>query len=90
MLTNLEKDIKKVIKEFNKFHGAEIQANIISVNENSILMEFEGPFCYTCGVDDYFEDFRLLLEEKMDISATISEIVNVSDERFEVKYTTIN
>lgn len=26
-------------------------------------MEFKGPYCHTCGFYDYFDDYRVFLEE---------------------------
>jgi len=33
------------------------------MDENSFTIEFKGTFCYTCGFYDYFDDFKILLEE---------------------------
>ncbi|NIO21344.1 MAG: hypothetical protein GTN76_11560 [Candidatus Aenigmarchaeota archaeon] len=58
------KAIEKAIEEFNKYRSPEATVKLISTGKRSFFTEFTGPFCKTCGFYDYFEDFRLILEEK--------------------------
>jgi hypothetical protein len=63
--------IEKAVKEFNKFREPEAVAKLLSSNETSFKIEFTGPFCRACGFYDYFDDFKIFLEEigsKSDIS----------------------
>jgi len=64
MKKGIEDSIGKAVAEFNKYRSPEATAKPISVKEKSLSVEFTGPFCRTCGFRDYFEDFRLILEEK--------------------------
>jgi hypothetical protein len=57
------KAIEKAIEGFNKYRSPEATAKLVSVGKKSFVAEFTGPFCRTCGFHDYFEDFRLILEE---------------------------
>lgn len=54
----------EAIGEFNKYRSPEATARLVSSEGKSLRVEFTGPFCETCGFQDYFEDFRLILEEK--------------------------
>jgi hypothetical protein len=56
--------IAKAVKDFNKYRYPEAKAKLISLSKKSLKIEFTGPFCTTCGFYDYFDDFRLILEEK--------------------------
>ncbi|NIP40038.1 MAG: hypothetical protein GTN39_00810 [Candidatus Aenigmarchaeota archaeon] len=58
------KEIEKSVEEFNKYRSPEAKAKLISVGKESLEIEFTGSFCETCGFYDYFEDFRLILEER--------------------------
>jgi len=63
--------IEKAVKEFNKFRSPEAVAQLLSLNDESFRIEFTGPFCLACGFYDYFDDFKIFLEEigsKADIS----------------------
>ena len=59
----IPKIVKKAVEEFNKYRSPEAKANLISIGK-SLRIEFTGVFCKTWGFYDYFEDFRLILEEK--------------------------
>ena len=86
MVISQEYQIKNVIKEFNKFHGSEIKAKIITLFNKILKIEFSGSFCHTCGLADYFEDFQILLNEKLKIKSSILSINNNSRNHFFVEY----
>ncbi|AEH24669.1 hypothetical protein [Pyrococcus yayanosii] len=70
-----------VIKEFNRLHGSEARAKVLEVRENEVVIEFEGSFCKTCGLHDYFEDITW---EAMDLGLKIrAEEIIESEENFE-------
>ena len=53
----------KIIEEFNRYKAPEAMTRSTSFDEGSFKIEFIGTCCYTCGFYDYFDDFRILLEE---------------------------
>jgi hypothetical protein len=54
--------IERAISEYNRYHGREAVARLVGFHENRLLVEFSGPFCYSCGMYDYFEDLIVELE----------------------------
>ncbi|MEM2109557.1 MAG: hypothetical protein QW327_03615 [Candidatus Odinarchaeota archaeon] len=78
--------ISTTIKEFNKYTGAEIQAKLISSDKNTFTIRFYGSFCYTCGLIDYFEDFKLLLQEKTGLKFKIQDYKETDQDTYLVKY----
>jgi len=50
----------------------------LSTDEESFKIVFNGVFCYSCGFYDYFDDFKILLEEK-GLKNRIAEITEVDD-----------
>lgn len=42
----------------------------------SFQIEFTGSFCYTCGYYDYFDDYRILLEEN-GLTTHIADVVEI-------------
>lgn len=62
----MREKIVSAVEEFNEFKSPEATAvlNEISSDGRSFEVEFTGHFCYTCGLDDYFDDFLLLLEKR--------------------------
>ncbi|WEU40841.1 MAG: hypothetical protein OdinLCB4_002690 [Candidatus Odinarchaeum yellowstonii] len=81
--------INGVIEDFNKYRGSEIQAELISADSDKIEIKFSGPFCYTCGLIDYFEDFQLLLEDYTKIKFKVENYTQVDFDTYIVDYTPI-
>lgn len=73
MMDKTEDAVKETIGKFNKYRAPEAIAKFVSINKGSVRIEFTGPFCQTCGRHDYFDDFRLMLEEK-EVESEIGEI----------------
>jgi len=80
----LRKIIKNAIEEYNKYRSPEAKARLISINEMDLKIEFTGTFCHTCGFYDYFDDYKILLEEK-GLKTKITEIEEI-DEGANVKF----
>lgn len=57
--------IIQALAEFNKWHEPEAVAELVELEDSSIVVELSGPFCRTCGLYDYFDDLKLELEEKL-------------------------
>jgi superoxide reductase len=74
----LKQKIEESIKEYNRYRSPEITAKLISINDQSFKIEFTGSFCYTCGFFDYFDDYKILLEEK-GLATSINEIVEIDE-----------
>ncbi|AHF80372.1 hypothetical protein [Thermococcus paralvinellae] len=73
--------LKRVIQEFNKYHGSEAQAKIVKAEGDEVIIEFDGSFCKTCGLYDYFEDIKW---EAMNFGLNIEPVeVLESEEEFE-------
>jgi len=58
------KTLEKVINEYNKYRSPEVTTKLISLNQKFLKIRFSGPFCLICGFYDYFDDFKILLEEQ--------------------------
>ena len=54
--------VLRTIEVYNKYRSPETTAKFVAVKKDSVIIDFEGPFCTSCGVIDYFEDFIYELE----------------------------
>ncbi|MCW4015731.1 MAG: hypothetical protein NWF06_05120 [Candidatus Bathyarchaeota archaeon] len=54
---HLKNLILKTIDIYNSYRSPESTAKFVAVEKNGVTIDFEGPFCDSCGVTDYFEDF---------------------------------
>ncbi|MEM4431247.1 MAG: hypothetical protein QXT88_01605 [Desulfurococcaceae archaeon] len=53
----LKRIIEDAIETYNKLHKPEAEAKLIEIrNSNVFIVEFNGVFCFTCGVRDWIED----------------------------------
>ncbi|WP_297417554.1 hypothetical protein [Thermococcus sp.] len=55
---NTRENLERVLFEFNRLHGSEAEVRILNLEGNEVIIEFEGSFCATCGLYDYFEDIK--------------------------------
>lgn len=84
MKTNKTK-ILKAIKSYNEIRSPEATASLIKVNKNNFLVNFNGPFCETCGVLDYFEDFVIEAEDN-NLKLKIKNIKQEKNENYLVQF----
>jgi hypothetical protein len=80
-MPEIKENIVKAVNEFNKYRAPEAEAKYLSLNEESFEIEFTGPFCRSCGFYDYFDDFKIFLEE-LGSKADISKIEEIKSGAF--------
>ena len=51
------------IKRYNRYRGAESRAKLLRVRGDTVVVVFEGSFCETCGINDWVDDFRYVIED---------------------------
>ncbi|MBS7288128.1 MAG: hypothetical protein KIH01_05150 [Candidatus Freyarchaeota archaeon] len=60
----LEERVSAAIQEYNRYHAPEAVAELVQVSESRFCVFFSGgSLCRSCGVYDYFDDLRVLLED---------------------------
>ena len=72
-LSRLRRKVNVAIRKFNKYRSPEAKAKLLRLDDKEIVVDFTGTFCQTCGFYDYFDDFRIFLEE-IGIKTKIIEI----------------
>lgn len=74
--------LEKSVEEQNKFHGAEAKVKVLRQHENTmghLLVQFEGPFCFSCASDEYYVDYQILLEEITELKFQLGSIKPVEN-----------
>ncbi len=68
--------------EFNRLHGGEANARVVEVKDNEVVIEFEGSFCATCGLYDYFDDIKW---EAIELGVELEpvEVLKAEEDEFE-------
>ncbi|MEM1986688.1 MAG: hypothetical protein QXG36_02645 [Nitrososphaeria archaeon] len=73
------------IEEYNKYHSPEATVELIEFGNNFLSVKFYGPFCNSCGVNEWFEDFRIELENR-GVKTFIIEIKEIGNQTFLVNF----
>ena len=74
--------IKYIIKEFNRIHGSEAMVRIKRLEGDEVILEFEGSFCATCGLYDYFDDIKWEAVE-FGLKVEPIEVLEAEEDEFE-------
>lgn len=68
------KRLTKVVEEYNKYRAPEVEALLLHLDDERLVVKFEGSFCYTCALYDYIDDFLMELRDA-GIDAEIEKII---------------
>ncbi len=68
--------VSRTIEVYNRYRSPEATAKLVGIQKDGFIIEFKGPFCQSCGVNDYFEDF---IHELDDISSAFSVEVEATE-----------
>jgi len=70
--------VERAVEEYNKYRSPESTALLLSIEGRRFTIAFVGPYCRTCGFYDYFDDYRVFLEE-LGVRSKIINIVEVEE-----------
>ena len=59
----LTKLLELAVKRYNRYRGIESKARLLRVDNDTVIIAFEGSFCTTCGINDWVEDFKYVIED---------------------------
>jgi len=83
----LGKLVTRTVEIYNRYRSPEATAKLLNLEEDDVTIEFEGPFCQSCGVQDYFEDFVYELKGlNNSVDVEIQEIQQTSPRSFKVHF----
>ncbi len=84
--TNLNELVLRAIEVYNRYRSPEATAKLVGMEKDGFVIEFEGPFCLSCGVRDYFEDFIYELEDIRAFKVEMKESEPTGPQSFRVRY----
>ncbi len=59
----LREKIEKSIQLYNKYRSPEATAQLIELSNDKMKIKLSGTYCETCGLYDWIEDFKYILED---------------------------
>ncbi len=60
---DIERNISRAIRLYNKHRSPESKAKLLKIVNDVVYVEFKGSFCETCGINDWVEDLKYVLED---------------------------
>jgi hypothetical protein len=79
--------VSRAIEVYNKYRSPEATAKLVEAEKDGFIVEFKGPFCQSCGVNEYFEDLIYDLEAiNCSLRAEIKAIEPLGPQSFRVQY----
>jgi hypothetical protein len=78
-------ELEKALEEYNRYRSPESKASLVEFEEEGFKVKFEGSFCASCGVYDWFDDLRYELM-RFGIESKITEFEKVGERSFLVKF----
>jgi len=85
--SELIKLILRTVEVYNRYRSPKATAKLLKFEKDGFTIKFEGSFCQSCGVQDYFEDFVYELKDlNNNVEAEIQEIEQTSPQSFKVRY----
>jgi hypothetical protein len=79
--------VLRAIEVYNRYRSPEATAKLVGVEKDGFIIQFEGPFCQSCGVNDYSEDFICELETvNRAFRVEVKEIEPAGPQSFRVRY----
>ncbi len=76
----LKRIARKALEDYNRIRAPEAIARLIDIKDNLLYIEFSGSYCETCGLYDWIEDFKYVLED-LGVKAEIVDVIEPEDPR---------
>lgn len=86
-MPKIEEAISKAIERYNHYRSPEVTAKLVKAGNEAFIVDFDGPFCKSCGIYDYFEDLIYELKDLSDIQAELTGFESTESETIRVVYT---
>lgn len=74
----LKRFVENGIRVYNKYRAPESIAKLLEIRGDEVIVWFEGSFCLTCGINDWVEDFKYVLDD-LGGEAELLEIIEPDD-----------
>jgi len=85
--SNLKDAVLRAIEVYNMYRSPEATAKLVTIEKDGFVIDFDGSFCTSCGVRDYFEDFIYELETiNKQFRVELAETKPTSPQSFRVQY----
>lgn len=82
----MEKEtLQQAIEEYNRYRSPRVTAELIDFSEDEFTVKFEGTFCRSCGMEEYFVDLVYQLERE-EVEVEVLDFEEREYESYVVRY----
>jgi hypothetical protein len=74
----LNKVVRDAIKKYNRYRSPEAIVRLLYIKNNEMAVFIEGSYVNTCGLYDWLEDLKYVLEE-FNVNVQISKVLEPED-----------
>ncbi len=74
---SLEENLRDGIRDFNEYRVPKVRARLLGSDRRLFTVEFKGSFYETYEFYNYFDDFRIVLEDEFGLRMEIAEVEEV-------------
>ncbi len=79
---DVKRFVEKAIEVYNRYRGVEARAKLLKVKGDVVYVLFEGSFCETCGINDWVDDLRYVIEDLGGEAELVTVVEPPSPEEF--------
>jgi len=85
--SELHELVLRTVEIYNRYRSPEATTKLLDLDNEGFTIEFEGPFCQGCGLQEYFEDFIYELKGlNNEVDAEIQGYEQTGYQSFKVRY----
>lgn len=77
--------LKKALETYNRYRSPLVTAKLLETGDDEFKVQFEGTFCRSCGMDEYFVDLVYELRSE-GLEAELLGFHQIGTEKFVAKY----
>ncbi len=85
-MKELRELINKAIEIYNRYRSPEAVAKLVRLDKDRLILDISGPYCRSCGLSDWFEDFSIELAKISNYKAELAAFEATDDEIYRVDY----
>jgi len=74
----LKRLVDRAIEQYNRYRSPESTARLLRIDGDVVVVHFDGSFCLTCGINDWVEDLKYVLED-LGAEAELVEVIEPED-----------
>ena len=78
--------LEDAIEDFNGLRSPEATAELISRDDDQLVVRMSGPFCASCGLYDWFDDLAWELKDRLGKDIEVKGAKEVGDESYIITY----